>query len=108
MNAQEFRTIGPRIFGEGWQREVSILWDINERTVRNWVSGKMPIPEAIAADLRGMEAVMMVKPLTLLRLIGGQFVHQQSGLIFEVRPVGGLRQSAGTSRPSGRVSTSAG
>lgn len=40
------------MFGSRWQTEMSYALCVNVRTVRSWLSGRLPIPPGIREELR--------------------------------------------------------
>lgn len=56
MTPYEFRAIGQRLLGPGWQTRLARLLGVADRTVRRWASGDSPIPEGLPADLARLEA----------------------------------------------------
>jgi DNA-binding transcriptional regulator YdaS (Cro superfamily) len=47
MEASELRKFGLIAYGHGWQRKVAEVIGVNERTVRRWVSGAVPMPSHV-------------------------------------------------------------
>ena len=58
MTPAELRTIGERLYGDGWQSKLakSLVRDdethVNVRTVRRWAAGQVDVPPAVAELLR--------------------------------------------------------
>lgn len=46
------RRVGEACYGERWQSALAAAWNVNDRTVRSWASGRMEFPPARIADLR--------------------------------------------------------
>jgi len=46
--------IGRAIWGERWQRDAAIAFDVNERLIRHWLSGRYPVPQEVWQGLRTM------------------------------------------------------
>lgn len=59
MTVQEFRRIGKKVFGSGWQTKLSKHPDfhVSSRTVRRWASGESPIPRMV-----GLSLVLLLQP----------------------------------------------
>jgi len=45
------RRAGEAAYGERWQSALAAAWNLNDRTVRSWLSGRMVFPSARIADL---------------------------------------------------------
>ena len=52
MTAEELKTIGPKLFGYGWQTRMAEALGIDGSTVRRYVSGAVPIPGPVVAAIR--------------------------------------------------------
>lgn len=52
MTSDDLAAAGEALLGPLWQSELSRLLEVNDRTVRRWVSGETPPPEWLAAELR--------------------------------------------------------
>lgn len=62
MNVEEFRDLGQRAFGWGWQSRLARLLGINSRTVRKWASGDTPVPSWVEAALSGAYGAQVEMP----------------------------------------------
>lgn len=51
MNVELLRAVGEALYGSRWQHELAAALDVNERTVRRWVSGATPVPAFLASAL---------------------------------------------------------
>lgn len=51
LTPDELRAVGTALWGDRWQSEMSRAWQVNDRTVRSWASGRMTFPHARIADL---------------------------------------------------------
>lgn len=65
MTPDEFTTLGSRLFtrpgaasDHGWQTRAAQHFQVNDRTVRAWISGRNPVPEGVARELRAMVAIL--------------------------------------------------
>lgn len=65
MIAAEFIDLGSRLFTRpgasshhGWQARAAAHFRVSDRTIRNWVSDRAPIPEGVARELRAMVAII--------------------------------------------------
>ena len=47
----DLEQLGLCLYGKGWQTALSRDYDVQDRTVRHWVSGRNSIPERILYDL---------------------------------------------------------
>lgn len=56
LTVQEFRALGDRLFGYGWQSALARRYGVHSRTVRRWASGKAAIPVWIQQALRDLDA----------------------------------------------------
>lgn len=52
MLAAELKTIGPELYGFGWQTRLAEALHVDTRTVRYWTSGSVPIPGPAVAAIR--------------------------------------------------------
>lgn len=48
----ELKTLGPKLFGFGWQTHMAEALGVDGSTVRRWVSGAIPVPGPAVAALR--------------------------------------------------------
>lgn len=46
--------VGLALYGEQWQRQMAADLDVNDRTLRRWVSGDAEPPEGVRRQLRQM------------------------------------------------------
>jgi len=46
--------IGRAIWGEHWHMPMAERFDVRERTIRYWLSGRYDVPHAVWQELRGM------------------------------------------------------
>lgn len=52
MTPTQLRRIGEVVFGRNsWQTDLASVLGVSDRTVRNWVSGKSPVPVNLADAL---------------------------------------------------------
>lgn len=51
IEANSLEQLGLCLYGRGWQTAISRDYDIQDRTVRHWVSGRNNVPERIFYDL---------------------------------------------------------
>lgn len=65
MEPHEFEELGARLFMRpgaettfGWQARAAAHFRVNDRTVRKWISGRNPVPEGVARELRAMIAIL--------------------------------------------------
>ena len=42
---------GEALYGPHWKPEIARVLDVDERTLRNWLSGKSRMPSGVALDL---------------------------------------------------------
>ena len=52
MTPAQLERIGQALFGKQWQTNMARLWDISDRTVRNWAAGKGGPNPGHLAELR--------------------------------------------------------
>jgi hypothetical protein len=52
-----FRRMIEQLWGWGAQAQASRHFEVSDRTVRNWLSGKHSIPAGVMAELRAMVAI---------------------------------------------------
>lgn len=58
MNADEFRARASSVLlGRGWQARLSRALGKNYATVRNWSSGRVPVPPEVIALIEFLETV---------------------------------------------------
>lgn len=70
MTPTLLRDIGECLYGARWQCELSRDLAVNERTVRNWLSGRRAIPDDLPGKLRALVLVRrgaLDKAMTRLR-----------------------------------------
>ena len=51
MTPNDLATIGAAIYGPSWKRPLAAALGISERSIRNWMAGKYPVPEGVRRDL---------------------------------------------------------
>lgn len=51
MTAAELKTVGPKLYGHGWQTRLAEALGVDGSTVRRWVSGAVPVPGPAAAAI---------------------------------------------------------
>jgi hypothetical protein len=85
---QMLRRVGESLYGDRWQTALAGDLQVNERTMRYWVSGTWPIPPNVFAEARELVTARMkvldarLRELTQLakRETNGQSQHpKQSG-----------------------------
>lgn len=54
MTVDQFRALGERLFGYGWQTKMAEAFEVNPRTIRAYASGRDPVPGWLVADLAKM------------------------------------------------------
>jgi len=42
---------GEALYGPRWQTDLAEALDVDDRTVRRWISGATPVPQGVYADL---------------------------------------------------------
>jgi hypothetical protein len=68
MTVDEFRAAGERLFGDGWQRQLAEYFDMRHDRVRQWASGKEPIPPWMRTELCGVRMLLLLpKIIDVLR-----------------------------------------
>jgi hypothetical protein len=61
LTPEEFIAAGRLIYGRSWQVPLMRALGVNERTMRRWYSGRNPIPDAVAANIRTLVAIATKK-----------------------------------------------
>lgn len=51
MTSTELAALGLAIWGHSWQGPLARALGVNDRTVRRWASGEVPIPETVETEL---------------------------------------------------------
>ena len=51
MTAEDLKSVGPELFGYGWQTRLAEALGIDSSTVRRWVSGATAVPPTVTAFL---------------------------------------------------------
>ena len=58
INQVEFFRAGiEKLWGYGAQTRAARHWEVSDRTVRHWLSGRNTIPEGVISDLRNMLSI---------------------------------------------------
>lgn len=55
--AASFRAGIEKLWGYGAQTRAARHWEVSDRTVRHWLSGRNPVPAGIMSDLRAMLSI---------------------------------------------------
>jgi DNA-binding transcriptional regulator YdaS (Cro superfamily) len=64
---EQLARAGRLLYGSRWQSELARALDVNDRRVRQWMSGERPIPPGIWADIAGLLRQRQQEGLALLR-----------------------------------------
>lgn len=51
MTPDLLERIGSTLYGLGWKGQLATDLDVNDRTLRRWISGDMPIPSGVQSDI---------------------------------------------------------
>lgn len=54
LDPDQLRLVGEALFGSRWQAELAQRWNVNDRTVRSWASGRRAFPAERIPDLAGL------------------------------------------------------
>lgn len=54
MTPKTLSIVGEALYGPRWQVRMSIALDVNDRTVRRWYAGELPIPDRLYDDLAAL------------------------------------------------------
>ncbi len=54
MTRHELHNLAEKYYGDDWKRELAKALQIDERTIRRWMSGATPIREATAIAIRAL------------------------------------------------------
>lgn len=54
MTTSDFSALAERLWGYGWQTKAARHFEVADRTVRHWVSGRNAVPDGVMAELRAM------------------------------------------------------
>ena len=52
MTSAELAAMCLAVWGHGWQNALARALKVNDRTVRRWASGDVPIPDSVERDIR--------------------------------------------------------
>lgn len=55
--ADSFRRLGGKLWGYGWQQRAARHFEVSDRTVRHWASGRNAVPERVMAEMRLMVSI---------------------------------------------------
>ena len=61
MTPQELKDIGEKLYGYGWQTQLSKELGVCTQTVRKWISGKHKIPNSAAAAIKCFADLKILK-----------------------------------------------
>ena len=54
MTPAQLEAIGKLLYGQFWYTPMGADLDLNERTIRRWLTGESPIPAGVTTDLIGI------------------------------------------------------
>lgn len=68
MSPADLRAAGEALHGERWQSPLAEALAVNRRTIKRWVDGDWPIPDAITAEIA---VLLAARQAQIARLLAG-------------------------------------
>lgn len=74
---------GMALFGNQFQTDLAKALDVNDRTMRRWLSGETQIPEKVGNDVNVLIGVKLELLTELKDELFGRYIEKQNVLIFK-------------------------
>ena len=82
LTKEDLVKYGMALFGNQFQTDLAKALDVNDRTMRRWLSGESPVPEKVGNDLGVLVKVKFELLGELTKEFHGRYIKKQNVLVF--------------------------
>ena len=82
LTKEDLVKYGMALFGTQFQTDLAKALDVNDRTMRRWLSGESPVPEKVGNDLGVLVKVKFELLDELAQEFHGRYIKKQNVLVF--------------------------
>ena len=82
LTKEDLVKYGTALFGAQFQTDLAKALDVNDRTMRRWLSGESPVPEKVGNDLGVLVKVKFELLNELTQEFHGRYIKKQNVFVF--------------------------